>query len=420
MQRRVSNAMKSPFLFAMTIELLAAGAIAGAAPELPLAGRRVVRVATEPELQAAVGALQAGDTILLADGVYHLTSSLRVNGRDDVTIRGQSGRTNVMLVGRGMNNRAHGDVPFGIWSNSRRTTVAHLGIRDTWDNEIILNRGAQAPHVYSVALLDAGSQFIKANPTDVAAGLGVDDGVVEYCWFEYTGHPPDDHGAGVGYFNGISAHGAKNWVVRDNVFKNLHNPDGTAYPWNAAVLFWRHSANTRTERNIFLNTDRAVAYGLENQVGYPDHQGGSMRNNFVCLTPGLFSARRKASADGTLIAWNSPGTEIDHNTVLVNGNSLFAVEFRFARTTNSAARNNLADAPVHWRDGASGRLSGNVTNAAASLFVNPAAGDLHLLPSPARTLRRVPSLGGFLDDIDGDPRPRDGLANPGADETIVR
>src|SRR5438552_11558757 len=310
----------------------------GNAPPLPIAGTRIVNVATETQLQTAMANLQNGDTLLLADGTYYLTASLYINSRHLVTIRGNAGSTNVVLVGKGMDNSNHGGVPFGIWSNGTNTTIAHLTIRDTWDNEIIFNPGAQSPRVYCVRLLNAGSQFIKSNPTDVNAGSGVNNGVVEYCWFEYTGSPPGDHGSGVGYFNGISAHTAQNWIIRANLFKNLHNPDTAAYLWNPAVLFWRHSVNTVTEQNLFLNVDRAVAYGLDNTTPYFDHAGGAIRNNFVYLAPGLLSASRKAGSDGSLIAWNSPGTQIDHNTVLLNSNEFYAVEFRFPTSTNGAAR----------------------------------------------------------------------------------
>src|ERR1043166_2602966 len=228
----------------------------GDAPPLPITGARIVNVSSEPQLQAGMANLRSGDTIVIADGVYNLTSTLYINGKNDVTIRGTAGSTNVVLVGRGMDDSNYGNVPIGIWSNGTNTTVAHLTIRDTWENEIIFNTGAQSPHVYCVRLLNAGSQFIKSNPTDVNNGIGVNNGVVEYCWFEYTGNPPGDHGSGAGYFNGISAHAARDWVVRGNLFKNLHNPDSAAYLWNPAVLFWRHSANTITEQNTFLNVDR--------------------------------------------------------------------------------------------------------------------------------------------------------------------
>ena len=172
----------------------AKGASPGNAPPLPITGTRIVSVSTEAQLRTAMGNLQSDDTLLLADGTYNLTSTLYINGRNNVTIRGTAGSTNVVLAGKGMDNSNYSSVPFGIWSNGSNTTIAHLTIRDTWGNEIIFNPGAQAPRVYCVRLLDAGSQFIKVNPTDVNAGLGVNNGVVEYCWFEYTGNPPGDHG----------------------------------------------------------------------------------------------------------------------------------------------------------------------------------------------------------------------------------
>src|SRR5207302_4536622 len=97
----------------------------------------------------------------------------------------------------------------------------------------------------------------------------------------------------------------------------------------------------------------------------------------VYLAPGLLSASRKAGSDGSLIAWNSPGTQIDHNTVLLNSNEFYAVEFRFPTSTNGAARNNLTDAPVHLRDSATAAQSGNLLTAVPGMFVNPPAGDLH-------------------------------------------
>lgn len=391
-------------------------ALPGNAPQLPITGSRVVNVSTDEQLQAAMGNLRDGDTILLADGTYNLTSSLYINGRNNVTIRGTSGSTNVVLAGKGINNANHGGVPFGVWSNGTNTTIAHLTIRDTWDNEIIFNPPAQSPHVYCVRLLDSGSQFIKSNPADVKAGLGVNDGVVEYCWFEYIGNPPADHGAGAGYFNGISAHAAKNWVVRGNLFKNLHNPDGSAYPWNPAVLFWRQSVNTITEQNIFINVDRAVAYGLDDSTPYRDHAGGAVRNNFVYLAPGFLSASRKASSDGSIIVWNSPGTQVDHNTALLNSNEFYAVEFRFALTTNGTARNNLSDAPVHLRDNAKAVLTGNLASATASMFANAAAGDLHLLSSATAAIDKAVSVNSVTNDFDGARRPQGNAADIGADE----
>jgi hypothetical protein len=411
--------MKATALFSLVLTFITCSSIPaspGNAPPLPLTGSRIVNVSTEPQLQTAMGNLQNGDTLLLADGTYNLTSSLYVKGHNDVTIRGASGSTNVVLVGKGMDNSNYGAVEFGIWSDSTNTTIAHLTIRDTYDNEIIFNPGAQSPHVYSVTLLNAGSQFIKSNPTDVTNGIGVNNGIVEFCWLEYTGSPPGDHGTGVGYFNGISAHAAKNWTIRGNLFKNLHNPDTAAYLWNPSVLFWRHSVNTVTEQNIFLNVDRAIAYGLDNSTPFFDHAGGLIRNNFICLTPGFLSASRKLGSDGSIIAWNSPGTQIDHNSALLNSNEFYAIEFRFATTTNGTARNNLADTPIHLRDNATADLSGNLLSATPGLFANSASADLHLLASATNAIDKATALTTVTNDFDAERRPRGARPDIGADE----
>src|SRR5690349_12947185 len=101
------------FLLPALFQSLVWGAAPGNAPTLPLTGTRIVKVSTEPQLQNAMANLQSGDTILLADGAYNLTSTLYVNGRNDVTIRGGEGSTNVVLVGKGMDNSNYGGVPFG-------------------------------------------------------------------------------------------------------------------------------------------------------------------------------------------------------------------------------------------------------------------------------------------------------------------
>jgi hypothetical protein len=386
---------------------------------LPMTGARIVSVASESALQNAMAGLQSGDTILLADGVYNLTSTLYVNGRDNVTIRGASGCSGVVLAGKGMDNPSYGNVEVGIWSNSRNTVIAHLTIRDTFDNTVIFNGGAQSPRIYSVNLIDSGSQFIKANPTDASNGVGVDNGIVEYCRIEYTNTPPasPSHSGGSGYFNGISAHTADNWTIRNNLFKNLHNHDSSSYWWNPAVLFWNHSQSTITESNTFIDCDRAIAYGLTVK-DEPDHSGGIIRNNFTYIAPGLFSSARKADSDAQIIVWDSPSTKVLHNTVMTNGNTNLSIEFRFG-TSGGEARNNLADAPIGTRGGGTYTESGNYLNAVTAMFREPGVGDLHLLNNATtrdHVIDKVATLVDASTDFDGDQRPVEALADIGADE----
>ena len=404
----------------LAVELgMAVGQTAGSpcisAPTLPMTGVRVVNVATEAQLQKAMRNLQTGDTIVLANGTYNLTSTLAVNGIDNVTIRGTSGCDNVVLAGRGMDNANYGSVPHGVWSNAQNTVIAHLTIRDVYYHLIVFNAGAQSPRVYNVKLLDAGEQFLKSNPTSATAG--VDNGMVEYSVLEYTTGPPTtDHGGGVGYTNGLSIHTANNWIIRRNLFKNLHTPDRSANLWNPAVLIWNHSTNTLTEGNTFINVDRAIAYGLYDNTG-SDHLGGTIRNNFVYLQPGLMSAARRATSDAQIIIWDSPATKVYHNTILTNGNVFKSIEVRFD-TTGAEIRNNLADAPSGSRDGGRFSQSGNLLTATPDMFVNPSIGDLHLKSTATAAIDRAPTLASVTDDIDGDPRPLGAGYDIGADEFV--
>jgi hypothetical protein len=383
------------------------------APSLPITGTRVVHVATEAQLQNAMSNLRDGDTILLENGTYNLTTTLHVANVNNVTIRGASGCHEVVLVGRGMDNANHGNVPHGIWSNAHNTVIAHLTIRDIYTHAIIFNAGAQSPHIYNVKLLNAGSQFIKVNPNGPTAG--VDNGVVEYSVVEYTAGPPvTNHGPGVGYTNGLSIHTANNWIIRGNLFKNFHTPDASSYPWNPAVLVWNRSTNTLTERNTFINVDRAIAYGLQDNTG-SDHQGGIIRNNFIYVQPGLMSQARKVGSDAQIIIWDSPGTKVFHNTILTNGNVFRAIEVRF-NTAGAEIRNNLTDAPLGSRDGGSYSQSGNLLTATASMFSNAIGGDLHLKGTASRGIDQAPALPSVLDDIDGNPRPCGTAYDIGADE----
>ena len=150
---------------------------------------------------------------------------------------------------------------------------------------------------------------------------------------------------------------------------------------------WNGSSDTVVEGNTFIDCDRAVAFGLVDKAGGFDHQGGVIRNNFVYQRPGLFSAARRAASDGQLLVYDSPGTQVYHNTVLTNGNSRLSLEVRWANT-GVAFDNNLADAPLGQRDGGTYTAAGNYLSATPAMFVNPAAGR----PAPARQ-RRHPRRG---------------------------
>jgi hypothetical protein len=142
----------------------AAGPAVPPAPLSPPVGA-TVHVSTVAQLQNAVAAIASNTTIIVAPGIYQLTSTLYVNGTfTNVGIRGATGnRDDVVLVGRGMSAPNDGGVPFGIWvgGNVQGVTIANLTVRDIYYHPIMLNAGAQSPLIHNVRLVNAGQQLLK-------------------------------------------------------------------------------------------------------------------------------------------------------------------------------------------------------------------------------------------------------------------
>ncbi len=393
-------------LLLVSLAVSSGAAVAGpAVPPRPLPppSGAVVNVATVAQLQNAVAALASNTTIVIGPGTYNLETTLYVNGSfTNVGIRGATGnRDDVVLIGKGMSAPSDGGVPFGIWvgGDVRGVTIANLTIRDVYYHAIMLNAGAQSPLIHNVRLVNAGEQFIKANPD--GAGGGVDNGIVEYSVIEYDTTSRDD------YTNGVDVHTGDNWIIRHNLFRNVRAPQGQLA--GPAILMWNASTNTLVDGNTFINCQREIALGLIERTPN-DHTGGIVRNNFIY---------RDVPGDSAVYVADSPGTQVLHNTILISRTYANPIEYRFPHTTGVVIANNVLDGNVMARDGATGSVSGNYTNAAAALFVNPAGGDLHLRPTATVLLNQVPlPLPAAGVDWDGDSRPA-GSTDTGADESSV-
>ncbi len=362
-----------------------------------------MNVATEPQLQAAVARLASNTTILIAPGTYTLTSTLYVNGTfANVALRGSSGNADdVVLVGPGMTNASYGNVPFGIWSggNVQGITIANVTIRDLYYHPIIFNGGTQSPRVYNVRLVNAGQQFIKANPD--ASGAGVNNGVVEYAVIEYDTTSRDY------YTNGVDVVAGQNWVIRNSLFHNIRAPLGQLA--GPAILMWQGSSNSVAEGNTFIDCQREIAFGLIERVTPHDHAGGIIRNNFIYR-------HATVAGDAAIGVFDSPNTRVLHNSIVISGTYPNAVEYRFGGTTGVSIANNLLDAAIAARDGATATVSGNYTSASAGLFVNPAAGDLHLKATASVAIDKGALQPNCTTDWDGSTRPVGAAADLGADE----
>ena len=123
-------------------------------------------------------------------------------------------------------------------------------------------------------MIDIGTQFVKANPD--GSGGGVDNGIVEFSTMEYTTLAPSY------YTDGVDVHTGANWIIRNNVFKNIRTSGALA---GYAILMWNNSKNTTVEANTFINNAREIGLGLDGNKP-SDHSGGIVRNNFIFRRPG--------------------------------------------------------------------------------------------------------------------------------------
>ena len=398
---------------------------AGFCPAFPPATGDVVVVSTVAQLRAAVDAAVPGRTILVADGTYALDGVYLRLDVPNVTLRGQSGnRDAVVLDGNYLTTEI-------VQVAASDVTVADLTLREAYDHPIhVMPTATSATDrtlVYNVRIVDPGQQAIKVNPLS-DTGPYADAGTIACSRIELTdaGRP---HVRDSCYTGGVDAHAALGWTVRDNVVEGFWCETGLS---EHAIHFWRNARDTRVERNFLRNNARAIGFGLAESGtprrtyadapcpsaggAYVDHYGGTAVNNFVSADdPDLFAS--EYGFDCGVCLWQACGASALHNTIHTAdvASSFSAVEWRFSRTVATVA-NNLANFALRARDGATAAQATNVTNATAAFYVSAATGDLHLQPSAAGAVDQG-SASSVTTDVDGDSRPRGAAPDVGADET---
>jgi hypothetical protein len=367
-------------------------------------------VASVGELQTAIGNANAGSgdpVILLETGTYTLSVQWGLLlSRTGLTLRGASGdREAVIVEGAGMSNNS---VSHCFQITGDDVTIEDMTLRRVGSHAVQIH--GEAPHDADGTILrncifqDTGQQMVKVSYVE-GDGYSADDGLVEGCLFEFT--------AGIGpqfYIGGIDAHAARDWVVRRNEFHGIRSPDGSVA--EHAIHFWSDAQNTLVERNLIVNCDRGIGFGL----GSRGHQGGIIRNNMI------YHGDLSDRGDIGIELESASDVQVLHNTVLQEHSFPGAISVRFGASTGVEIRNNLVGvnggSPVWFRDGATASQSGNVTNATTGLFVNPGSGNLHLktevaLPS---ILDQADESVSVSDDFDGDVRPQGDAPDVGADE----
>lgn len=370
----------------------------------------IYRVGTAAALQNAVAAVNAAGvpaTILVSNGTYVLTDWALPMTCNRVIVRGLSGDRDAVVI-RGPDEGTSASLEHVFWVVASHVTIADLTFG--WCLYHGIQVHGQPPYnvsglwVHNCRIVNCNEQFIKGtSATDDPEG--VTDSLVENCLFEFT-----SGWAYQFYTGGIDAHKVANWTVRDNLFRNIRAPDGNA---EHAIHFWNRNTarpqNVIVERNIIINCDRGIGFGLGSWL--QGHDGGTsvIRNNFV------YNDGAGPNTDVGIGLESATGVKVDNNTVVVP--YWAPIEYRFAASSNLVFRNNLVDGSITARDGAPAPArSNNLESVQSWWFRNLANGDLHLKPGVTSVLDKGCTVAAFADDADGDARPDGAAWDIGADE----
>lgn len=388
----------------------AIAALAAPAPPLGEPTGNVVTVSSERELQRALNAAADHMTIVIADGTYKLTGTLYIDHKEGLTVRSLSGRRgSVILDGQDkvewiFDIRGGKDITIAGLNFQNAT---RFGIRMLGDSDV------DGLHVSNCVFHNIWVRMIKgthpAHPEDLGDYTNTPEytqrirprnGSIRYCLF-FNDHPKTNANDGFrgDYVSAMDLMMLKDWVIADNVFVGIRGLRGGG---RGAIFVWVGSEGVVTERNVFFDCDRSIAYG--NPSGdCPLHMtGGIIRNNFIVAGSHGYSAIELA---------RTSGCQVYNNTVLCPRSNEPAIHI-MQRTENDLVVNNILMGEATQREGAT--YKSNYLEYRPELLVNPAIGDLHLKTGAAAVVGKGEVVPGLTDDFNG--RPRQVPPTIGADE----
>jgi len=376
----------------------------GTGQPLNVSRGEVHRVSTPAELKAALAAANRArvpSTLLVEDGTYVLDTPALEIQCPGLVIRSATGNREAVIL-RGPDEGPNASVADVLLVSANNVVIADLTLGYCRFHGIQV-RGEPPFHVsglrvHNCHLVNCNQQFIKGSSSETDP-LGATDGCIEQCLFEFT-----SGWAYQSYTGGIDIHKGVNWVVRDNLFRNIRVPAGQPGIAEHAIHFWKRCStrpqNIVVERNWVLNCDRGIGFGLSNFEG--GLQGGAsvIRNNMV------FNNGTGPHTDVGIGLEYAANVQVDNNTVVVE-KYWAPMEYRFPGSSNLVFRNNLSNRPIQRRDDAPAPLClSNVEHVEPSWFKDYTAGNLRLRKAARPAIDNGTALEGFHDDLDGHSRPQ--------------
>lgn len=285
----------------------------------------------------------AGATILLEDGIYPIKGRSLVIKQDHITIRSASGqRDNVIITGEGM-TQGVGNL---IDVSADHFSLIGVTLQNSKWHLIQIRSEKDADYFFmdNCVLQDAGQQIIKVSHSKKVP-YHSNNGMIQNSLFQYT--------AGIGpyyYIGGVDAHRAIDWVVKNNIFKDISSPGKKVA--EHAIHFWNDSRNTQSTGNIIINSDRGIGYGMYNREN--QHYGGLIADNVI-----IHTKADNPFADTGIILESSPNTVVKNNVLYMTTSYPNAIEYRFEHTKNVVIEGNITNKAIKKRNGAEAILINN-------------------------------------------------------------
>jgi lysophospholipase L1-like esterase len=385
-----------------------------AAPPLPAPAGDVVRVANVAELLAAVKALQTGQTILVAPGVYAMPEQLPIGNVDDVAIRGAGGDRAKVVFDFAGSRHTEGVV----FTNCKRALLADLTVQNVKQNGIKLNGhlGAAYITIRNVRSRNVWQRHVKVSqirPGPDGRQVWAPGYRIEFCLFEndrpkQAGDEPfEDENPEkfrYNYVGGIDVMSTDGLVVADSVFRNIH---GNTSEGRGCVFIWMGSKNAVVERNLFIDCDQGVCLGNPSRgnEGLVHATDCVVRNNFIVRCP-----------ENDLFAANTKGCRFVHNTVFDPGSRLKRLFRAVASNQDLEVAGNIFSGPAIPAAFTAGVavFRDNLNRDVAEYFRDPGMGDLRLVAAATDAIDRGPEPALVTDDVQA--KPRRGRPDLGADE----
>lgn len=319
-------------------------------PRLTVSPDMKVRYASNvQELNEAIAdANKTGNTVIyLVDGVYNIGRTLNING-ENITMMSVSGNPyETVIMGSGHDSRI-GNL---IRVNRSGFRMDGITLTDASFHTVQVAGELDVDNVHFNRMIfqDAKEQLFKVSHNyNNSPEKTSDHGIVEHSIFQYT------RGVAYQYYSGgIDAIGATNWVVKNNVFRDISSPSKRIAQY--AVHFWINSKDNVVADNLFINNDRHIGFGLSHQKKNVkhNHSGGAIRNNVI------LHAKITPFADTGIALEQSPNTLIENNIIYLNHNYPRAIEYRFPETSNVVIKNNQVNKQISSRDGGTADVAQN-------------------------------------------------------------